>query len=68
MFEPGTCRMRMYCIEESICDIVGTFLRPPQSFDAREIVPPLLLLCVQGVANLTVHAFVSERRECISDA
>jgi len=51
MFEPGTCRMRMYCIEESICDIVGTFLRPPQSFDAREIVPPLLLLCVQGVAN-----------------
>jgi len=24
----------MYCIEESICDIVGTFRRPLQSFDA----------------------------------
>ena len=34
MFETGVFRKQMYCIEESTCDIVGTFLRPPQSFDA----------------------------------
>jgi len=31
----------MYCIEESICDIVGTFRRPPQWFSTRRIVTPL---------------------------
>jgi len=31
----------MYCIEDSTCDIVGTFRRPPQLFGARGIVPPL---------------------------
>ena len=31
----------MYCIEESTCDIVGTFRRPPQLFGARGIVSPL---------------------------
>ena len=31
-----------YCIEESTCDIVGTFRRPPQGFDALGIVPSLL--------------------------
>jgi len=28
MFEPKVFRKQMYCIEESTCDIVGTFLRP----------------------------------------
>jgi len=30
MFEPGVFRKQMHCIEESTCDIVGTFRRPPQ--------------------------------------
>jgi len=32
MFEPDVFRKQMYCIEESICDIVGTFRRSTQSF------------------------------------
>jgi len=28
MFEPEVFRKQMYCIEESTCDIVGTFRRP----------------------------------------
>jgi len=32
MFEPEIFRKQMYCIEESICDIVGAFRRPLQSF------------------------------------
>jgi len=32
MFEPGLFLKQMYSIEESTCDIVGTFRRPPQSF------------------------------------
>jgi len=34
MFEPDVFREQMYSSEESICDIVGTFRRPPQSSDA----------------------------------
>ena len=34
MFEFDVFRKQMYCIEESTCDIVVTFRRPPQSFDA----------------------------------
>jgi len=29
-FEIGIFRKQMYFIEESTCDIVGTFQRPPQ--------------------------------------
>ena len=35
MFELEVLRKQMYCIEESTCDIVGTFRRPLQSFGAR---------------------------------
>ena len=34
MFEPEFFRKQMYSIEESTCDIVGTFRRPPQSSGA----------------------------------
>jgi len=34
MFEPKVFQKQMYCIEESTCDIVGTFRRLPQSFGA----------------------------------
>jgi len=52
MFEPEVFRKQMmYSIEEIICDIVGTFRRPPQSssalpqrFGARGIFPPLTSL------------------------
>jgi len=30
VFEPDVFRKQMYCIDESTCDIVGTFWRPPQ--------------------------------------
>jgi len=40
-------RRQMYCIEESTCDIDGTFQRPPQSFGARGIVSPSLRPWVQ---------------------
>jgi len=30
IFEPEAFRKQMYCIEESGCDIVGTFRRPLQ--------------------------------------
>jgi len=34
MFEPEVFRKQIYCIEESTCDIVGTFRSLPQSFGA----------------------------------
>ena len=34
MFEPEVFRKEIYCIEESTCDIVGTFRRPQQTFGA----------------------------------
>jgi len=30
MFEPEVFRKKMHCIEESTCDIVGTFRHPAQ--------------------------------------
>ena len=38
MFEPEDFRKQMYCTEESTCDIVGTFRRPPQSFSAPVVI------------------------------
>jgi len=45
MFEFEVSRKQMYCIEESTCDIAGTFRRPPAVIrrphsDSRRIVPP----------------------------
>jgi len=51
VFEPEVFRKQMYCIEESIHDIVGTFRRPPQWFGARRIAPllsPLVKLLDDG--------------------
>ena len=39
IFETKIFPEQMYCIEESTCDIVGTFRRP-QWFGARGICPP----------------------------
>jgi len=51
MFEFEVFRKQMYCIEESTCDIVGSFWRPPQSFGARGIVPPSLRPWVGRLSN-----------------
>jgi len=32
MFETEVFRKQKYCVEESACDIVGAFRRPPQRF------------------------------------
>ena len=48
MFEPEVFRKQMPCIEESTCDIVGTFRCPPQSFAPPAViqrpgyVPPIV--------------------------
>jgi len=34
VFQPKVFRKQIYCIEESTCNIAGTFRRPTQSFDA----------------------------------
>jgi len=36
MFEPEIFRKHISCIEESTCDIVGTFRHPSQSFGAQQ--------------------------------
>jgi len=41
IFEPEVLRKQIYCIEGSICDIVGNFRRPHNDFGARGIAPPL---------------------------
>jgi len=38
MFESEVFRKHMYGIEDSTCDIVGTFRRPPQSFGAPAVI------------------------------
>jgi len=38
MFEPEVFLKQVYCIEESTCDIVGTFRRPEQSFGAPIVI------------------------------
>jgi len=38
MFEPDVFRKQMYCIEENTCDIVWTFLRPPQWFGVPRMI------------------------------
>jgi len=40
MFETEVIREKIYCIEESASDIVGTFRRLPQRFGARENLLP----------------------------
>jgi len=42
MIESEVFRKQMYCIEESTCDIVGTFRPPPQPFGAPryDLAPP----------------------------
>jgi len=42
IFEPDVFWKQIYRIEESTCDIVGTFWRPPQSFGAYRscLAPP----------------------------
>jgi len=38
MFETEVFQNHMYCIEDSTCDIVGTFRSPPQSFCAPIVI------------------------------
>ena len=38
MFESEVFRKPIHCVEESTCDIVGTFRRSPQSFSAPIVI------------------------------
>ena len=39
MFEPEVSQKKLYCIEESTCDVAGTFQSPPQWFGAPAVIP-----------------------------
>jgi len=41
MIEPEVFQKQMYCTEKCICDFVGTFRRPTQSFSAPILIRPL---------------------------
>jgi len=61
MFEPELFRKQMYSIEKSICDIVGTFRRPPQPpqwFDA-----PIVIRRPGNCAPLVtpLYAFIGDK-------
>jgi len=52
MLEPEVCRKQMYCIEESTCDNVGTFQRPPRSDSAPgELCTPCSLVMPLGTTH-----------------
>jgi len=53
MFEPEVFRKQMHCIEESICDIVGTF-QPPHGYAAPTAVirPPIVIRRPGNCASL----------------
>jgi len=38
MFETEVFWKQMYCVDESACDIVGTFRRPAQPFGAPTVI------------------------------
>jgi len=48
MFEPKAFPEQIYCIEESTCDIVGPFRRPPQSFPAPAVIRRPVVIRQQG--------------------
>jgi len=55
MFELEVFRKQMYCIEESTCDIVGTFRRPHSDLAPGELCPPCPLpLVTPLVVSLTL--------------
>ena len=43
-FEPEVFQKQIYCIEESSCQIVGTFRRPHSNSSPEELCPPCPLL------------------------
>jgi len=53
LFEPEVFRKQMHSIEESTCDIVGTFRLPPQSFGA-----PIVIQRPVNWVPLLTHRYV----------
>jgi len=65
MFEHEVFRKQMYCIDESICDNVGTLRCPPQSFGARGIVLPGLPSLRPGEEEFFLMPFVNRTYCCL---
>jgi len=67
MFEPEVFQKESYCVEESTCDIVGTF-RPTQRFGVRTIVPPSPLVTPLAMRDKytrkSFSTFVKEYFKC----
>jgi len=57
MFAPELRRKQMDCVEESACDMIGTFRRPPQPFSV-----PIVIChpgnCVPSGRNSGVEAYL----------
>ena len=65
MFETEVFRKQMFCVEESTCDIVGTFLCPPQWF-CTPIVTWRLENCAPLAPLVTpLHAMIGWYRQVI---
>jgi len=56
MCEPELFRKQMYSIEESTCDIFGTFQHPPQSFGA-----PIIIWRLGNCALLLTPLYASKQ-------
>lgn len=74
MFEPEVFREQMYCIEENICDFVGTFLRPPVIRLPRHFAPlaPSVRPWISPTKNPSATPVLSEQvasliYQCVSD-
>jgi len=63
MFEPEVFRKQMYCIEESTCNIVGTFRRPRSDSAPGELCPA----CPLRYAPVWPHHICITLRITISD-
>jgi len=78
MFEPEVFRKQIHCIEESVCDVVGTFWRTPQRFgttieirrpgNCASLAPLVTPLCSMGHVRYgvkRVKRFVNVHLPCI---
>jgi len=62
LFEPEVCRKQMNCIEESTCDIVGTFRRPYSDSAPEKLCPP----CPPSLRSWSQHWIPDARKSVLT--
>ena len=66
-FEPEIFRKQMYCTEESTSDIVGTSLRPLQSFTvSRSDLAPPLWFSARGIVPHSLRPCLASDHNVVS--